>query len=379
MTSVLPLTDPAPPLTAQLSSPELAVIVPTFNEAGNVAELVSRIESALDGIAYELIFVDDNSPDGTAERIRDLSRDRPHVRCHQRIGRRGLSGAVIEGMLATTAPFAAVIDGDMQHDETRLRAMLDLLRSGAADVAVGSRYVDGGGTGNWSEDRRRASELATRLARRMTGLALSDPMSGFFMLRTDVLRARAPRLSTQGYKLLLDLLATPGEPLKVQEIPYVFRARTRGESKMDSKVLIDFLELLLAKSLGRAVPVKFILFSMVGALGVVVHMVILSLAFQGLDLGFGAAQALATFVAMTVNFFINNVFTYHDRRLRGWKLLPGWLSFCAASAVGALANVGVAVYLFDSFGAVWWASALAGIVVGAAWNYAVTALYTWKS
>jgi len=359
--------------------PELAVIVPTFNEVENVAELVLRVSAALGDIRFEIIFVDDNSPDGTADTVRALSLTDPRVRCLQRIGRRGLSTAVIEGMLATSAPVVAVIDGDLQHDETVLPKMFTTLQEQGADIVVGSRYVAGGGTGDWSEDRIQKSRTATRLAKFMTKVDLGDPMSGFFLLRTQVLRDRATGLSGVGYKVLLDILATSGEPLKVVEVPYEFRARQRGESKLDTKVALEYLELLLAKSIGRYVPVKFVMFSMVGGLGVIVHMLVLTLLFKSLGMAFSTAQVLATLIAMTANFFVNNVFTYFDRRLRGWKLLPGWLSFCAASSVGALANVGIAVFLFQSYATVWYVSAFAGIIVGSAWNYAVTALYTWKS
>lgn len=359
--------------------PELAIIVPTFKEAKNVAELVERLRTALIDVRFEIIIVDDNSPDGTADTARNLGQIDARVRCIQRIGRRGLSSAVIEGMLATSAPLVAVIDGDLQHDETVLPKMLTELQNESLDVIVGSRYVAGGGTGDWDADGVLQSKLATRIAKFMTKVDLGDPMSGFFMLRTKVLRDHADKLSGVGYKILLDILATPKKPLKVKEVPYEFRARKQGESKRDFKVLLEYLELLLSKSIGRYVPVKFIMFSMVGTLGVIVHMAVLSLLFKTAGLTFAAAQIVATVVAMSANFFVNNVFTYFDRRLRGWKLLPGWISFCAASSVGALANVGISVFMFQSYAMIWYVSALAGIIVGSAWNYAVTALYTWKS
>ncbi len=352
--------------------------MPTFNEVENAERLIHRLARALDGLEYEILVVDDNSPDGTAAAVREIGGRDARVRCLQRIGRRGLATAVIEGMLATTAPVVAVIDGDLQHDERLLPEMYRQLTEDGLDLVVGSRYVAGGGVGDWSEARQRGSKLATRIAGRMAGTELADPMSGFFMLRTDALRDRAAGLSGVGYKLLLDILATPGPALKLREVPYEFKAREHGDSKLDNKVLLEFLELILAKSAGRYVPVKFIMFSLVGALGVVVHMIVLATLFRSFGVGFGISQTVATLVAMTANFFINNVFTYFDRRLRGWKLVPGWLSFCAASSVGALANVGVAVFLFESFGTIWYASALAGVIVGATWNYAVTALYTWK-
>ncbi len=357
---------------------DLAVIVPTYNEVDNVPEIIRRLDQALAGLNYEIIFVDDNSPDGTADRVRSLVAENARVRCLQRVGRRGLSSAVIEGLMATTAPVAAVIDGDLQHDESRLPVMLETLRRENAEIVVGSRYMEGGGFGDWSENRLRMSKLATAISLRLTGVELTDPMSGFFMVRTDRFRDRVGDVTGVGYKILLDTLSARGPRLALAEVPYEFRTRQAGASKLDNKVLLDFVELLIARTVGRYVPTKFIMFSMVGAFGVLVHMAILSGLFGTGIVGFAAAQATATLVAMTVNFFVNNFFTYFDRRLTGWRLLPGWLSFCAASAVGGLANVGLAVFLYDNVGVPWVAAALAGIVVGAIWNYAITALYTWK-
>ena len=361
------------------AGPELAVIVPTFNEAANLEEMIARLGRALAGIRHEIIFVDDDSPDGTADAVRALAAHDGRLRLVHRIGRRGLSSAVIEGVLATTAPVAAVIDGDLQHDETRLPLMLERLRAEGADLVVGSRYMEGGGTGNWAAGRLRISRLATWLARRLTGVALSDPMSGFFMLRTAAFRARARALTGVGYKILLDILSAPGPEMKVVEIPYEFRSRQAGESKLDSRVVLEFVELLIARTLGRWVPTKFVMFALVGALGVVVHMAVLSGLYGSALMPFAPAQTAATLIAMTTNFFVNNIFTYHDRRLSGWQLLPGWLSFAAASAVGALANVGLAVFLFEKLGVFWPLAALAGIVVGAIWNFALTALFTWRA
>lgn len=361
-----------------LGALDLAVIIPTYNEFENAPKITEALFDALGHLNFEIIFVDDNSPDGTSDRVRALAGEYRQVRCLQRVGRRGLSSAVIEGILATTAPVAAVIDGDLQHDETLLPKMLETLNHDKVDMVVGSRYMAGGGFGDWSASRRRMSELATAMSKRLTGVVLSDPMSGFFMLRTDSFRARVGDLTGVGYKILLDILSARGEQLSISELPYEFRTRQAGESKLDNRVILEFIELLIARTIGRWIPTKFIMFSMVGAFGVVVHMAVLSVLFGAGFLSFVVAQSIATLVAMTVNFFVNNVFTYFDRQLRGRQLLPGWLSFCAASSVGALVNVGLADFLFKSANTPWVFAAIAGIVAGATLNYAVTALYTWK-
>jgi dolichol-phosphate mannosyltransferase len=359
--------------------PQLSVIVPTFNEVGNVVELRNRVATALAGIDWEMIFVDDDSPDGTAQAVREMAQADRRVRCIRRVGRRGLSSACIEGMLASSAPVLAVIDADLQHDEQLLPQMFALVEGGGLDVVVGSRYVESGGIGNWDESRAAASRLATRLSRVVLKADLRDPMSGFFMIRQDAVAACIKAgLSGVGFKILLDLFATSPTPLRYRELPYQFRNRMAGESKLDTNVAWEYFIMLLDKFMGGVVPIRFIAFSLVGGLGLVVHLLVLTLLFKGAGTSFLWAQAAATMVAMTSNYVLNNVLTYRDLRLRGWRFVRGWFSFVLACSVGALANVGIADYLFqkDSF---WVSSAIAGVLVGAVWNYAVTAVYTWRS
>ncbi|PZP36581.1 MAG: dolichol monophosphate mannose synthase [Roseateles depolymerans] len=358
-------------------APTLSIVIPTFNERGNVEELISRIDACMGDASWEVIYVDDNSPDGTATAVRELAARDGRVRLVHRVGRRGLSSACIEGMLASTSPYLAVMDADLQHDERLLPAMLQALRSEGLDIVVGSRHADGGSLGNWDADRARISDMATRLAKLVTKADLRDPMSGFFMLRREVLYEAMPRLSAIGFKILLDLFASVQRPLRFKELGYTFRNRFSGESKLDSLVAWEYLMMLADKRLGHIVPVRFIPFALIGGAGVVVHMIVLWTMFKLMGQSFAAGQTLATLIAMTVNFFFNNGFTYRDRRLKGWGLLRGWLSFTIACSLGAVANVGIATYLFRENTADWALAALSGIVVGAVWNYAVTSVYTW--
>lgn len=362
---------------AAVAGPEISVIIPTYNESGNIAELVRRIGETLSGVDWEVIVVDDDSADGTADIVNDIARRDHRVRCIRRIGRRGLSSACIEGFLSSSAPYLAVIDGDLQHDETVLATMLDRLRSGDFDIVVGSRYVPGGGIGDWDERRAQLSKLSTVLAKKTLRVVLSDPMSGFFALRREVLHGVVRDLSGVGFKILLDIFATAPAPLRVCELPFEFRARQAGESKVDGMVALDFLTLLLQKRFGRFIPSRFIYFSLVGGTGVVVHLAVLSIAFQMFGLAFWVGQSLATVAAMVGNFTLNNIITYRDQRLSGLAWWRGLLLFSLACSVGAIANVGVASYIFGG-GIGWLPSALAGIVVGTVWNYATTAFYVWR-
>jgi len=357
--------------------PELAVIGPIYNEAGNVEALMERLRHSLQGLDWELIFVDDDSPDGSANRAQEIARRDRRVRVLRRIGRRGLSSACIEGMLATAAPYLAVLDGDLQHDETLLPSMLQTLKREGFDIVVGSRYLEGGGLGAWSRRRRFMSRFAGRLARTLINADLRDPMSGFFMLSSTLLHDCVRNLSGVGFKILLDIFASSPHPLRFKEISYVFRERRAGESKFDNAALWEYLLMLVQKTTGSVVPVRFIGFSLIGGSGIVVHMIVLWVLFRLLGVSFITGQAVATLVAMTTNFFLNNILTYRDLRLRRWQLLRGWLSFVLACGIGALANVGIATYLFQAE-SYWVISALAGILVGAVWNYAVTAVYTWR-
>lgn len=360
------------------SQPRLAVVIPTFNEVDNVGPLVDRLSKVLANIAWEAIFVDDDSPDGTATEVRRLSRQSPEVRCIQRINRRGLASACIEGMLSTSAPYIAVMDADMQHDETLLPAMLDLLKEEDLDIVVGSRFAAGGGVGSFPEKRVAKTALATRLSRLVVPADLKDPMSGFFVITREAFEGTVHHLSGIGFKILMDLFASSPEPLRYRELSYTFGRRRAGESKLDNQALWDYGMLLLDKLAGRYIPVRFVAFTIVGGLGIFVHMAVLAAMHKGLGFGFVVSQALATLIAMTANYTLNNIVTYRDLALTGWAWLRGWFSFVLACSIGALANVGVAVWLFERDSA-WFVAGLAGILVGAVWNYAVTSTYTWRA
>ena len=357
---------------------ELAIILPTLNERGNLAPLIDRIEDALGPRGWEVLVVDDNSADGTADEGRGLARTDSRVRVIQRIGRRGLASAAIEGFCATAAPYCAVMDADHQHDPALLPQMLASLKSGEADLAYASRFCEGASTEDWdAPEREKLSGAANALARKLTGVELTDPMSGYFMLPSETARALVPRLSGIGFKILLDLLATSDKPMRVKEFPLNFSARREGESKLDRAIAFDFLAGLYDKTFGKVIPTRFALFGTVGAMGVVVHMAVLAALLFVWEEGFTVAQAIAVLSAMSFNFWFNNWLTYRDQRLKGTgALLKGWIGFCLTCAVGGFANVAVAT-LLESRGLYWFIAALAGILVGSVWNYALSSRFVW--
>jgi dolichol-phosphate mannosyltransferase len=355
----------------------LSVVIPTYNERGNVAELIKRLDATLAGIAWEAVFVDDNSPDGTADAVKTIANLDPRVRCLRRVGRRGLAGACIEGMLSSSAPYVAVMDADLQHDERVLPAMLAKLESGACDLVAATRYVEGGSADSFSDSRSKISRLATRISQRLLGMSLSDPMSGFFMMRRDAFDAMVPHLSPVGFKILLDI-ATASEGLRVAEQPYSFGVRTEGESKFNLQIGLEFLGLVLAKLSKGLVEPRFIFFAIVGATGIAVNLAVLNVALLVWPAPFAFAKSIATFFAMTSNFLLNNGLTYRDRRLRGLAMARGFVGFCLFGAVGALTDVGLASQLYANH-EVWWVAGLAGAIMNVLWNYAMSSMFIWRT
>jgi len=364
-------------MTAAPAGLELAVIIPCYNERRNVAPMVAKLDAALAGLAWEAIFVDDDSPDGTADAVREAARRDPRIRCIRRVGRRGLASAVIEGALASSASFVAVIDGDLQHDETRLPLMLARLRAGEADVIVASRFAEGGDAAGLSAEwRHTLSAVAIGAASTMMRAKLTDPMSGFFMLRQSLFEDLAPRLTGQGFKILLDLLLSAPTPLRVAEIGATFRARVEGESKLSPLVMIQFAALLIDKATGGIVPLRFLSFALVGGFGLLVHLAVLW-AGSSVGLQFGPAQTLATIISMAANFQLNNQITYRDQRLRGDRLWSGLALFMLVCGVGAIANIGIAKALYYSGHTGWTPAGAVGAVIGVVWNYTMSATLVW--
>lgn len=362
---------------AESGSLELAVIVPVFKERDNIKPLLHRLAGVLTNVNHEIIFVDDDSPDATSRTIREIALTNPRVRVLTRIQRRGLSSACLEGMMATAAPYIAVMDADLQHDEQILPEMLARLRTGNTDLVVGTRNAGTGSMGQFSESRVRLSHLGRRLSRLVSRCELSDPMSGFFMLTRPFLEQTVRHTSGIGFKILLDLVAASPRPVRLAEIPYTFGARLHGESKLDIMVGLEYLQLLLDKLIGEWIPPRFVIFALVGSLGTVVSLVLLYVLVKILRLDVIPAQIVATWITMSANFFLNNELTYRDRKLRGGRLWTGLLTFYAACAIGVFGNLKAAA-LARQVGMTWYVAGVTGLGVGAVWNYLVTSVWIWR-
>jgi len=359
------------------ASIELAVVIPTYNERENVAPLLTALEIALAGIEWEAVFVDDSSPDGTAEYTRRVAATDRRVRVLERIGRRGLSSACIEGMLATPARYIAVMDADLQHDESILPRMLEKVKSGNLDIVIATRKIVGGSMGQTSRQRTRLSDRGAQVSRLICRCDVSDPMSGFFLVDSRFFRRSLPYTTGTGFKILVDLLASSPRPVQIAEVPYHFRNRERGESKLDIKAELEYVYLIVDKLVGKVLPTQFVLFGLVGSLGLIVHVGVLAALYYSAQVSFTLSQVMATACAMTFNFLLNNLVTFRDRRLRGWRIASGLITFYIACSLGALVNVSFAQFLLH-YRIPWYLAGISGMAISAVWNYGVNTILTWR-
>ncbi len=357
--------------------PELTIVVPTLEERDNLAPFLAALESALAAIDYEVIFVDDDSSDGTARLARQIAQRDRRVRIVERIGRRGLSSAVLEGMMASSAPYLAVMDADLQHDETILPAMLRKLRDERLDLVVATRLSEGGSMGEMSMYRRRLSEWGRSLSALICRTRLSDPMSGYFVVTREYVAEAVRRLSGTGFKVLLDLVVSARRPLRFAEIPYRFRPRRYGQSKLNIVVAVEYLELVADKLVGDFVPASYVMFGCAGAIGVVVHLAAVQLLRRLPGLTLDQAQFTSSAVVIGVNFLLNNRWTFRSARLRGRRLVAGMAAFYAACSVGLFLNLRVLNHLTE-LSVPWYAAAAAGLAVGSVWNYWMSAMFVWQ-
>ena len=356
----------------------LTIVVPTFNERGNIRPLLEALDRNLSAGDWKVIFVDDDSPDKTAGEVQICQSTYSNVELISRVGRRGLSSACIEGFIAATTPFIAVIDADLQHDESVLMEMLRLLREGKAEMVVGTRFKGVGSTGAGLPPLRKfISQSAALLTRLFFRVAMSDPMSGFFMMKREVFDQVSNKLSAVGFKIMMDLVINHRGKLSVMEVPYTMRARHEGESKLDWAVAFEYVAMLVSLRLNKLVSPAFVTFSAVGSAGLLVHAAVLYFIAQDQRDTFLVSQSVATLVAMTTNFFLNNEVTFRRKRLRGRAILPGLLSFYVACSLGAVINLAISQLLYSA-GAFYMVAGISAALIAAVWNYLTTSKSVWR-
>jgi len=339
------------------TTPVLSVVTPTFNEADNLPLLVEGLRESLAGIPHEIIVADDDSPDGTWRVAEELGRSDPSIRVIRRFHDHGLSAAVLDGMSVARGRVLAVMDADLQHDPSVLPRMVETLDAGDADVAVGSRATEGGGYGDWAASRRFVSWVATFIARVVLRVGVSDPMSGYFAITRRTYERGAPGINPRGFKILLEFIGRD-RTLRVVEVPFEFRNRIHGETKLNRSVIRSYLLAVAELRLGRQVDPAFLLYVLVGVVGLAVNSIVFSVAEalgvpqfttglnEALDPIYGSF-VLSVFVSIVVVFILNNEFTFWEQRYAGWKLLPAFVVFTGMSIIGTLVHVGVFSYLQD--------------------------------
>jgi len=336
---------------------KLSVISPTLNEAENVSRLVEQLQGALVDIDYEILIVDDDSPDLTWSIAEKISLTNPRVRTLRRMHDPGLSVAVIDGFSAAGGDVVACIDADLQHDPSILPRMLDELQG--MDVVVGSRHVDGGSTGKWNWLRRLQSWIATKTAQFLLGVKLKDPMSGYFLVWRKDFVAVKEQLDGKGFKILLEILARL-HGSRVKEVPYTFRPRTHGESKLSSKVVLLYIQQLWRLcGTSRHFSVRLLKSAVVGGIGVFINLAVMALVLKLTKVRDWRASAIASLIANVHNYAMINLQTYADRSHKEFRRLEGYLSYLLVTAAGLVLTTG-------SYAALIWSLARTSLLRGGA-------------
>lgn len=355
---------------------ELALVIPTLNEAGNIQALYQELQTVLKGIDHQIIFVDDDSADQTRNEIHALIAEDHRVSLIHRIGRRGLSSACLEGMAASKSNYLLVMDADLQHDSSIIPQMLEKIKHDGCDLVIGSRFNQGAEVEGLSKFREISSRFVNRVLKYFTKHPISDPLSGFFMLPRALYDETKYKTSGIGFKILLDFILSTKRPLTIEEIPFRFRERHDGISKLDISITSEFAGLLIEKVSNGKFPMRFLMFLCVGGVGMMFHFTAMWILYRQLHVGFIASQAVSTYLAMSMNFYLNNVFTYRDQRLKGLQTLRGLLLFIVVCSVGAANNLIVAGALYE-WGMFWIIAALTGAIYGSVWNYFMTSILVW--
>ena len=354
----------------------ISLIIPTYNERDNITPLVMRIHQVLSNYDYRILFIDDDSSDGTAELITSLSPKYP-VSVIIRKDKRGLASAVVDGLRHATGEIIGVMDADLQHPPEVIPDLLEKI-DGGADMAIASRYVPGGAIPGWGLARRIISKTAIFLAHVLLPPTrqIKDPMAGFFIFNRQAI-ANAD-LKPTGYKILLEILIE-GEFRNIAEVPYTFGTRSSGESKLSARQEVDYLKHVYSLMRRTGEVLRFFKFCLVGLSGIGVNEGLLWLLTELAGLPLPVSSAIGIESSIISNFFLNNFFTFRDRRSPEVKsTLIRLLKFNLVSLAGLGLNLGILLLLTNVFGIYYLASNLVGIAVAALWNYILSTWWTWK-
>jgi dolichol-phosphate mannosyltransferase len=362
---------------------ELSLVIPTYNERENIASLVRSIHQLLtdSGCSFEIIIVDDDSPDKTWELVQTLTAKYPGLRLIRRIKEKGLAKAVTRGWQEARGEILAVMDGDLQHPPETLLTLIEALRKDGIEIAVASRHVQGGGVSDWNVFRRLISWSATLTATWIlpgTLATVRDPMSGFFALRRSVIDGIP--LNPTGYKILLEVLSR-GTYASVEEVPYTFVERKQGGSKFGLRQALEFLGHLARLSWTTGELTRLLQYLTVGLSGVLVNMgTLFVLTFQGWS--YISAGILAVESSILTNFLLNEIWTFADFSRRSASLgarLQRLFKYNLVCVGGAIINLALLWLMTEHVGIYFMLSNGIGIIAATLWNYGMNANVTWES
>ncbi len=357
----------------------LSVIIPTYNERENIPFLIKRIEKVLPRNIFEIIIVDDNSPDKTYEVVQDIASKKTWVRGIRRFNSFGLSSAIISGFSAAKGDYFLVMDADMQHDEKILPDFIKAFEDGS-DIIVASRKSHGGKIEQWAAWRKLLSWIASKMATILLPIQVSDPLSGYFGIRRNVFNDLALRIKPRGFKILLEFLAH-SKGYKISEIGYTFRPRQHGESKLSASVVYNYLRAIYDLSIGKFIPLEFIKYSIVGLSGVLVNQAGLWFYKEKMLFSDQVSLIIAIELSIISNFYINNYWTFKENKIRGGakSIVIGLLKFNMICLIGALINYSTALYLTSKLYLSIYISNFWGILLATLWNYLINVNFTWKT
>ncbi len=361
---------------------DLSVVIPSYNEAENIPVLLDRLAAVLQHLDYEIIVVDDDSPDGTWQIVQAIGASDPRVRLIRRTAVKGLSSAVVAGLRESVGRCMVVMDADLQHDEQIIPAMYQRVIADQHDVCVGSREAEGGSYGTWSYSRRIVSAGARMLANLALGRLTRDPMSGFFALSHTYFDATVDKVNPQGFKILIEFLARGKNP-KVCELGYEFGNRLHGQTKLNSSVAIDYLLALVDLRFGWFVPHQFVKFGLVGLLGSIINFLGFATV-QGMGFSVTLAVLVGVELAIIWTYLGNNFFTFTPMTFRGRDLAIGFLHYQAVCCYGLVVQLAVVRLVLSEYPAMsnslftLYLTYLVAVVFAAVGNFFLHSYYTWN-
>ena len=359
----------------------ISIVIPTFNEVENIVPLLKKLTLILNDFEYEIVVVDDDSPDGTSDEVNKYMKKNKRIKLITRIGRSGLSSAIKEGLIFAQGKYLLVLDGDGQHHPSFILNMLEEMQRSKYDIVIGSRFLNNSKLEGLSNERSLGSKIANKMSRislHKNYSKLTDYLSGCFCVEKEMTKKYIRKIEINGFKFLYELLSLSKGKLAVHEVPLIFKQRRFGNSKLDIAIVWDFLISIIHNLTLRLLPRRAISFGMVGISGVFVQLFITSFLVEIFLIDFYNALPFAVISAATSNFLINNQLTFRSDRLRNLGLVVGLLKFLIVASLPVIANVGITTAIYKYISADTFIAQIAGIAIVYAWNYLASSSFVWK-